>query len=533
MLGWLGFEFSVNQWLAAQAQPRSLAYLIIALGLVVGRQRVSQLQRARERDLAETRANALAQANDLKTTFLAKVSHELRTPLQSFLGYTEIMLADANPRDRERLSAMREHAGLMSRLVNDLIDISAAECGQFQLVERPIALAELVRQAAESLRPSAESKGLAYTISTNLDVPPGLLADLQRVRQVVLNLIGNAVKYTDRGRVDVVLACPEIDASSATIEMRVTDTGPGIPTQLQAEIFSAFSRLTATAGREGSGLGLAIVAAVSHAMGGDATVVSDGRTGSTFTARWRLRICAAPAPTASGKVPLHGKKILVVDDNALVRDLFIVYLNDCGANCTAAGDGAEAIERLRVEPFDAVVLDLAMPRLDGLATVRQLRSDPAHRHRRIVGVSAHAGGAEHRDALAAGMDVFLTKPVALPDLARSLAPATAWIPPEPAFASMRAHFERRFRTDARTQSTALSAALAKEDWPNIERAAHHLHNSAGVIGDTELARACAALESAAHHRDPMAATAAWVRCTAALARWLAEPAGNQAVSTSL
>ncbi len=469
----------------------------------------------------------LAQANELKTTFLAKVSHELRTPLQSFLGYTDLLLGEATGRDRERLLAMREHAGLMSRLVNDLIDLSAAECGRFQLAIQPVAIAEIITQAVDSLRPSAEAKDLRYTVEVQPDVPAGLLADPQRIRQVVLNLVGNAIKYTDHGRVEIVLSCVSRDSEHATIALHVRDTGPGIAPEKQRGLFAPFSRLQPTLAREGTGLGLAIVAAVCKAMDGDVAVSSDGHSGSTFTARWRLRVTnAVITTTPAARVPLHGKRILVVDDNALVRDLFIAYLGECGARCAPATNGLEAIECLRDGAFDAVVLDLAMPKLDGLATVRRLRQEAPAQSWRIVGVSAHAGGAEHHDALAAGMDAFLTKPVALPELARALAPVSGWIPPDPAFTSMRAHFEHRFRAEAQAQADAIASALRAAAWPDLARAAHHLRNSAGVIGDTALTRACAALEHAARTGDPGTAAGAWKQCQVALLPWSRDGFGN-------
>jgi len=526
MLGWLTFSFGVSQWIAAQAQPRALAYLIVALGLIVGRQLLVQRSRVRERDRAQADAESAEQASRLKTTFLANVSHELRTPLQSIQGYTELILPNLGARDRERLLAVREHADLMGRLVNDLIDLSAAESGQFHLIERPVVLTDLVVQATESLRHRAEAKDLALAVDASPEVPGWIFADPQRVRQIVLNLVGNAIKYTDYGSVSVVLALAGRDREAVEMELRVTDTGPGVPPEKQPFLFEAFHRLEGTQEREGTGLGLAIVAAVSRAMGGSVRVRSDGRSGSTFIARWRLRLAPNAGPAPSSRIPLHGKKVLVADDNALVRDLFVAYLTECGAVCATAADGHDAVRRLRSEDYDAVVLDLAMPRLDGIAAVRQIRREMPDKQWRIVGVSAHAGGAERDEALAAGMDDFLIKPVSLPELARALAPSIVWAPPSRSFEPIRAHFAHRFRTDAPAQSAAVARALDSGRWPEIHAAAHYLKNSADVVGDEELARACAALEAAARARDSKAGQEAWRSCRLALARWLSEPAAN-------
>jgi signal transduction histidine kinase/ActR/RegA family two-component response regulator len=526
MLGWLNFMFSVTQWVAAQAQPRSLTYLIIALGLVVGRQLVIQRHRVRERDRAHAEATAANEASNLKTTFLANVSHELRTPLQTIMGNTELLLSHATPKDGDRLRAIREHADLMGRLVNDLIDLSAAESGNFRLIERPVALVDQIVEAVESLRAKAEAKGVTFSVQASSDIPPWLQTDPQRVRQVVLNLVGNAVKYTDRGHVDVSLSLVGRQISMVDLEFRVTDTGPGITPAHQKQLFAAFQRLDLTADREGTGLGLAIVAAVCRALGGSVRVESDGRTGSCFVARWRLAIAAGPAPTAGSSVPLRGRRILVADDNALVRDLFVSFLTECGAVCATATDGVEAVRRLRNEPFEAVVLDLAMPRLDGVSAVRQLRRDRPDGRWRIVGVSAHASGLEREEALAAGMDAFLVKPVALPELARALAPEIDWIPPVQPFDRMRAHFEQRFRAEAAAQGESVDRAWQRGEWKEIQGAAHYLKNSADVVGDEGLSAACAALEAAARARDHATGAEAWRSCRIALARWVTTPAAN-------
>ena len=209
-----------------------------------------------------------------------------------------------------------------------------------------------------------------------------------------------------------------------------------------------------------------------------------------------------------------------------MRDLFVAYVTECGAICATSSDGQDAVRRLRSEEFDAVVFDLAMPKLDGLAAVRQIRQEMPDKPWRIVGVSAHAGAAERDAGLAAGMDAFLIKPVALPELARALAPSIGWTPPSRSFEPMRTHFAHRFRTDAPAQTAAVARALAAGAGRESHAAAHYLKNSADVVGDDGLAQACAALESCRSRTGPEGGDDAWRLCRLALARWLSEPAAN-------
>ena len=226
-------------------------------------------------------------------------------------------------------------------------------------------------------------------------------------------------------------------------------------------------------------------------------------------------------PAQAGSAPprsLQGQRLLLVDDNALVRDLFAAGLSRLGATCVLAADGEEAIERAQTGHFAAVVLDLSMPRLDGLAVTRRLRA--AGLTARIVGVSAHASAADRTIALAAGMDAFLSKPVELADLAAALAPAAA--PPTQPFddARLLALLTARFRASVPDDVARLRAAWQARNWPSLRFHAHYLRSSAGAIGDLRLYALCGGLEHAAEAHDAGAAQSAWADCEAALAPWL-------------
>ncbi len=298
-LGWIWLQFSVGSWGASQAQARLLVFAIVAAGLGIALLIVVHRVRTQEREEARAEALVAARADHLKTTFLAKVSHELRTPIQSILGYGELLRsAISDPVARSRLEAQRQHGELMLRLVNDLLDLSAIQAGAFRLCPKPTPLIELVQQAAESLAPRAQAKGIAFSFVAEAEVPRWVIVDRERVRQVVLNLVSNAVKFTDRGRIEVALSR---GSAAESIVLTVSDTGPGIAPHERASLFQPFSRLDATAAKEGTGLGLALAAAFCRSMGGDISVQSAPGEGACFEAQLMARSCEAP-PTTEGNV---------------------------------------------------------------------------------------------------------------------------------------------------------------------------------------------------------------------------------------
>ena len=308
-----------------------------------------------------TRATECGAAAD----FLALVCHELRTPLQTILGQGELLQRDATDADaRARLAAIGQQGALMLRLVNDLLDWRAIAGGEFRLVARPVDLGALVAQTVASCRPAAAAKGLALDCHAAADAPGWVRLDGDRVRQVLLNLLGNAIKFTVRGRIDVRLTA---GASGRGAALEVVDSGPGIAPAEQARIFRPFVRLERTASAEGAGLGLALAARLCRRLGGALAVTSDGRSGATFTAQFAAPACAAPVETVAPRAPatLHGRRVLIADDNPLVRELYAAHLGRLGACCETVADGERAAARAGSGDFAAVVLDLSMPGLDG------------------------------------------------------------------------------------------------------------------------------------------------------------------------
>lgn len=518
MLGWLDFvrqEF----YSSMDRKWRTGPLLVTALGAVLAAAFFVERRSSREREAALRAAAVAEETGRIKTAFLAKVSHELRTPLQSILGYSEILQQElTGARAVKQLAALRHHGQLMTRLVNDLIDLSALENGVFRLIEKPTPLAELVQQTVDSLRPRAEAKGLALHLRIDPELPAWIEADAERLRQIVLNLLGNAVKFTAQGRVEVGLR-PSTTGATDEFELAVCDTGPGIPIADQPKLFQPFFRLELTAQQEGSGLGLALVAGLCRSMGGHVEIESAPGEGACFRVRLPLRPAVPdtdPSPVQLDQL-LQGQKVLVADDNALVRELFTGYLRSLGAECIEACDGEEALNLARRQLCNAVVLDLAMPRLDGCAVARRLRASGSRV--RIVGVSAHTDAADRAEALAAGMDDFLTKPVELTVLGQALATTHLTVPEGGAYERMRAQLAPRFRAELPAGIARITAALEACDWDELHAAVHHLKNSGLVMGDDRLSTACTVLERHIAARDEAAVVAAWSACTAALQSW--------------
>ncbi len=520
LLAWVVMKFPVGLWAAQQAQARLLVFLIFVGGLGLGFTFARERLRTLEREHARSEASLAARSDQLKTAFLAKVSHELRTPIQSILGYGELIRAAVtDPVVRQRLEAQREHGELMLRLVNDLLDLSAIQAGAFRLVPKPTPLVDLMQQAAESLAAAARAKGLGFSFVAEAEVPRWAMVDRERLRQIALNLIANAIKFTARGRIEVALSN---GSEPGTVVLSVHDTGPGIAPHEQTGLFQPFSRLESAAGTEGTGLGLSLAAALCRSMGGGITVQSAVGEGSCFEATVRIRPCRAPesaGPAAAPAVSLAGLSVIVADDNALVRELFTAWLTECGAACRPAPDGDTACALARTQPPDAAVVDLAMPRGDGLSTLRRLRAEFGAAVR-LIAVSAHAGESGRASALDAGADLYLVKPVELARLAAAIrdTPATAFSPSSPR-TELLARLDAQFRADACAQRQAVVTALREADFAALAARAHYLRNSALAVADTVLDETCAELERAAAAAQPAAIAAAWARCDRALEPW--------------
>ncbi len=372
---------------------------------------------ARADDLAEARARAEA-VSAAKSRFLATMSHELRTPLTGLIGFAELLLRKDFPaRDRRRFLEMQcESARALLALVNDILDLSKIEAGRVDLAETPFELRAVVSGCSALASLQAESKGLAFEIAVADDAPAWLVGDPIRLRQIILNLLVNAIKFTERGRVFLTVA-PE----GERLRYAVIDTGSGIPADQLGLLFRQFSQLGDADSRRygGTGLGLAICREIVSLMGGEIGVESVEGQGSEFWFKVPMRIAATEtaAPASLSPARERPRRVLLVEDDPVIQILIQTALEVAGHEVTLAADGIAAVEKALAGGFDVILTDLQMPLLDGVAAARRIRAAETDGNRvPIVAFTANACEAEIERCRAAGMDAFLAKPVDLDQL---------------------------------------------------------------------------------------------------------------------
>jgi signal transduction histidine kinase/CheY-like chemotaxis protein len=410
-----------------------------------------QLQRTgAEMQAARVAAEAASRA---KSDFLAHMSHEIRTPLNGILGLTQLTLeTELATEQRQHLDLVRTSGEMLLRVINDVLDFSRIEAGRLELQRVPFDPRACVRRALGTLAPLARQRGL--TLATRLDphLPATLIGDPGRLEQVLYNLVGNALKFTERGGVTVEVDRVEAPAraeppAGITLTFRVEDTGSGILAEQQEAIFASFVQVDGTLTRRqgGTGLGLAISRRLVEAMGGRIGVISQVGRGSTF--HFTVPAPLPPADASTGAAPLPANtdaapyappplRLLVAEDNAVNQVFVRRLLERRGHSVHLVGDGAAALAAWSTGEFDAVLMDIQMPEMDGYEATRRIRAAEAGRHGRtpIIALTAHALESERVRAFAAGMDAHLTKPIDALALDRALAETTAGaaaIVPEP------------------------------------------------------------------------------------------------------
>jgi signal transduction histidine kinase/ActR/RegA family two-component response regulator len=376
---------------------------------------------ARLIEAAEQAANLAAQAqaaNLAKTRFLSHMSHDIRTPLTGIVGMASVLeLTELTPHQRTCVHTIQVSGETLTSLIGDILDLARIDAGRVQLRPVAVELATLMDEVWRVLAPQADDKGLRFEAELDPALPQRLVVDRTRLERVLLNLAGNAIKFTNRGRVDLRLRGHPDDPRWWRVE--VQDTGIGIAPGQHRRIFDSFTQvdLSSTRRQGGTGLGLAIVSRLVALMGGELGLDSDEGVGSTF---WVDLPIVEPgeldeAPPTEDELPsLDPRRLLVVDDNEIVRQVLCALLRHDGHSVEEASDGAQALERLALREFDAVLMDVQMPRLDGMEATRRLRRgeggvlDPSVP---VVGVTALADTDTRQACEHAGMDAVLTKPV--------------------------------------------------------------------------------------------------------------------------
>ena len=521
-----GSEFPVDISLAPLETEEGVL-VSAAVRDVTERKRAEAELRDREDQLAAARDQAL-EASRLKSQFLANMSHEIRTPMNGVLGMAELILTGDLPAEqRKRLKDLKESGQDLLTIINDILDFSKMEAGKLQLEKERFDLAAVAESVLSLMSGEAASKGLYLEVNLGPEVPRWVIGDSVRLKQILLNLTGNGLKFTQQGGVRV-----DISGSDGKLRFTVTDTGVGIDPSSKERLVEPFSQGDASTTREygGTGLGLAISSQLIEMMGGTLELSSEPGAGASFW--FEITLPAAEAPPASipgaragpSAAPARsngsagGGRILLVDDVAINRVVAKGLLESLGYEVTTATSGAEALAQVEQGEYLAVLMDCLMPGMDGYETTRRIRSlEGAVQTVPIIALTAAAMSGDRERCLAAGMDDYISKPLDLPSLRAALDRQTARPNPETATPHLEsgdselvgrlAEFKSRFPAEtfrricgeflASTPGLLgdLRSALESGDAETTASLAHKLKGSMGTFGAARMSELAQELQA--------------------------------------
>ncbi len=365
------------------------------------------------------------EANKAKTRFLSNMSHEIRTPLNGIVGFVELLaMTNLKTQQREYIQIINHSVTSLLNIVNDILDITKIESGHFSIRQRSFCLRETVEELEKLLTLKASKKNIGLQIAFDNKISKNLLGDATKVRQVLLNLLDNAIKFTAQGKVKLTIKRDKLESNIATIDFQVSDTGIGISENDQDSIFGAFTQLDVSEeiNCQGTGLGLAISKQLVEALGGELKLESTPNQGSKFYFTLAFPIDENSTHLATVQKPnntddeLRDTRVLIVDDDATNRKFLSYLLDDLNIISEEAKDGLEAVQMATNQSFDFIFMDIRMPRMDGIEATKNIRAhETPEQHIPIVALTAHALDEERKVILASGIDECLIKPI-LPNI---------------------------------------------------------------------------------------------------------------------